>query len=111
MKRHRWDFWVDLIIPVGGVLLLLFTLHSIFSDRRHAHEPNATSILRTKLHSSLTNNRFAEIPSASGLFGTAMCAAQGRPRAVSEPGYSRPQEEAPRYTQDESIANADGTIP
>jgi hypothetical protein len=40
MKRDRWDFWVDLIIPVGGVLLLFVALHSILADRHHPEEPN-----------------------------------------------------------------------
>jgi len=37
-KRDRWDFWVDLIIPIGAALLLFLTLSSIFSDRHHAGE-------------------------------------------------------------------------
>jgi hypothetical protein len=37
-KRDRWDFWVDLIIPVGVALLLFVTMSSIFSDRHHAGE-------------------------------------------------------------------------
>jgi hypothetical protein len=37
-KRDRWDFWVDLIIPVGAALLLFLTMMSIFADWHHAGE-------------------------------------------------------------------------
>jgi hypothetical protein len=38
MKRDRWDFWVDLIIPIGAVLVFLFSMSTIFFDRHHAGE-------------------------------------------------------------------------
>ena len=37
-KRDRWDFWIELIIPVGAALLFFVTMSSIFSDRHHAGE-------------------------------------------------------------------------
>jgi hypothetical protein len=42
-KQDRWDFWVDLIVPVGAALVFLFSISTIFFDRHHdgvaAHAP------------------------------------------------------------------------
>jgi len=34
-KRDRWDFWVDLIIPMGAALVFVFSISTIFIDRHH----------------------------------------------------------------------------
>ena len=34
-KRDRWDFWVDLIIPIGAVLVFIFSISTIFIGRHH----------------------------------------------------------------------------
>jgi len=34
-KRDRWDFWVDLIIPIGAALVFVFSISTIFIDRHH----------------------------------------------------------------------------
>jgi len=38
MKRDRWDFWVDLIIPIGAALVFLFSMSTIFFGRHPAGE-------------------------------------------------------------------------
>ena len=46
-KRDRWDFWVDLIVPIGAALVFLFSMSTIFFDRHHAgeaaHAPRLTT--------------------------------------------------------------------
>jgi hypothetical protein len=37
-KRDRWDFWVDLIVPIGAALVFLFSMSTIFFDRHHSYE-------------------------------------------------------------------------
>jgi hypothetical protein len=37
-KRDRWDFWVDLIVPIGAALVFLFSMSTILFDRHLASE-------------------------------------------------------------------------
>ena len=37
-ERDRWDFWVDLIVPIGAALVFLFSMSTIFFDRHHVGE-------------------------------------------------------------------------
>jgi hypothetical protein len=43
-KRDRWDFWADLIIPIGAALVFIFSISTIFISRHHsgttAHAPH-----------------------------------------------------------------------